>query len=91
MTTGFAGMASERTVLTMLNSDIIEATGAEMERKIGGEWKHQIMILGMSSVHINFDLDGKEYVLRLYEVAEGHDWSEFVNDHLPPIGGDHNG
>ena len=63
----------------MLKSDIIEVCGSVIERKIGGEWKHEVGIFGMSSVHVNFEIDGKEYVLVLHEVTEGHDFSEYLN------------
>lgn len=69
----------------MLRSDIIDVVGSTIETKIGGEWKHEVGILGCSSVHVNFEIDNREYVLRLYEVEDGHDFSEFVGDHLPPI------
>lgn len=71
----------------MYNSDIMDVVGSIIEKKIGGEWKHEVCILGCSSVHVNFEIDNKEYVLRLYEVKDGHDFSEFVVDNLPPIGG----
>lgn len=70
----------------MLKSDIIEVIGATIERKIGGEWKHEVGILGCSSVHVNFVVDEKEYVIVLHEITEGHDFSEYVSFHLPPIG-----
>ena len=62
----------------MLDSDIIEVCGTTIERKIGGEWRHEVLILGMSSRHVNFDIDGKEYVMVLHEVKEGHNFSEFI-------------
>lgn len=71
----------------MYRSDIIDVVGSIIEKKIGDEWKHEVCILGCSSVHINFEIDNREYVLRLYEVKDGHNFSEFIADHLPPIGG----
>lgn len=62
----------------MLNSDIIEVCGSTIERKIGGEWKHEVDIYGLSSRHVNFVIDGKEYVLVLYQVEDGHNFSEYV-------------
>ena len=62
----------------MLNSDIVEVCGSVIERKIGAEWRHEVAILGMSSIHVNFEIDGKEYVLVLHEITEGHDFSEFL-------------
>ena len=55
----------------MLKSDIIEVLGCEIERKIGGEWKHEVNILGVSSVHLNFEIDEKEFVLVVYKIEEG--------------------
>jgi hypothetical protein len=71
----------------MYNSDIVDVVGSIIEKKIGGEWKHEVYILGCSSVHVNFVIDNREYVLRLYEVKDGHNFSEYVADHLPPMGG----
>ena len=63
----------------MLQSDIIDTVGAvAIEQKIGGEWKHEVCILGESSRHLNFQVDGKEYVAVFTEVTDGHDWSEYV-------------
>ncbi len=65
-------------VKKMKNSDIIEGIGGFVERQYGEEWKHDVGIYGGSSKHLNFVIDGKEYVPVLHEVAEGHDWSEYV-------------
>ena len=62
----------------MRNSDIVEVCGATIERKIGGEWRHEVSILGMSSGYVNFVIDGKEYVMVLHEVTEGLHFSEFL-------------
>lgn len=62
----------------MLKSDIIEAIGTAIERKIGGEWKHEVVILGMSADFINVEIDQKEYVLKLNEVEDGHNFSEYL-------------
>ena len=40
------------------------------------EWKHEGCILGWSSEHINFEIDGKEYTAQLKEVKDGSHWSE---------------
>ena len=63
----------------MLKSDIIETIAFDMERHIGGEWKHEIKLYGYSAKHLNFDIDGKEYVLVLHEVEGGHCWVEYVD------------
>ena len=38
-----------------------------------------VEIFGCSSNHINFEVDGKEYVLTLHEVKEGEHWSEYAH------------
>ena len=60
----------------MKTVDIIEMLLCAIEEKLGKEWKHEVIIDGCSSNHINFDVDGKEYVLRIYEVKKGEHWSE---------------
>ena len=60
----------------MKTVDIIEMLLRAIEEKLGKEWKHEVIIHGCSSNHINFDVDGEEYVLRIYEVKEGEHWSE---------------
>lgn len=62
----------------MLKSDIIDVFANTIERKIGGEWKHEVQILGGSSSHVNFEIDGKEYVIVIHEVKDGHDFSEYI-------------
>ena len=63
----------------MLKSDIMETIAIHIERHIGGEWKHEINLFGYSSRHLNVEIDGKEYVLVLHEVEDGHHWSEYVD------------
>ena len=62
----------------MQKSDIMETIGCDIERHIGGEWKHEVGIFGCSSQHLNFEIDGTEYCLVLHEVGEGHDFSEYL-------------
>lgn len=63
----------------MLNSDICESLAVlGIERVFYAEWKHEGYIQGCSSQHINFMLDGKEYVFVLHEVTDGHNFSEFL-------------
>lgn len=62
----------------MLKSDIIDVCGTAIERKIGGEWKHEVGIFGTSDRHVNFEIDGREYVLVLHEVKDGHCFSEYT-------------
>lgn len=63
----------------MYKSDIIDVVGCAIEQKIGDEWKHEVGILGESCIHINFEIDNKEYVLVLHEITDGHDFSEFLH------------
>lgn len=60
----------------MKNVDIMEAFVSAIEEKIFQEWRHEGFIGGWSSEHINFEIDGKEYVLRIREMREGEHWSE---------------
>lgn len=62
----------------MQNSDIIETCGCLMEEKIGGEWKHEVAMYGMSSCHLNFMIDGKEYVLVLHEIKDGEHFDKYL-------------
>ena len=60
----------------MKSVDIMEAFVSAIEEKIFQEWRHEGFIGGWSSEHINFEIDGKEYVLRIREMKEGEHWSE---------------
>lgn len=60
----------------MKQADIMEAFVNAIEEKIFKEWKHEGFICGWSSEHINFEVDDKEYVLRIDEVQEGEHWCE---------------
>jgi hypothetical protein len=63
----------------MRSSDICEGIAVRaIENVFFGEWKHEGVICGCSYRHINFEIDGKEYVLVLHEVTEGHHFSEFL-------------
>lgn len=64
----------------MIKSDILESIACFMECHFGGDWKHEVEIMGSSSRHLNFMIDGKEYVLVLHEVTDGHCWCEYVMD-----------
>lgn len=65
----------------MLTSDICDCVAVRgIERVIYSEWKHEGGILGTSSLHINFEVDGKEYIFVLHEVTEGHHFSEFLGE-----------
>ena len=60
----------------MKTVDIMEMLTDAIDKKIFGEWKHEGFICGNSSEHINFEIDGKEYVLRIKEVKDGEHWSD---------------
>ena len=60
----------------MKTCDIMEVFVAAVEDKIFSAWKHEGFIGGWTSDSANFDIDGKEYVLKLREVKDGEHWSE---------------
>ena len=62
----------------MKTVDIMEALTTSIEEKIFKEWRHEGFIGGFTSSYINAEIDGKEYVLVLREVADGHCFSEFT-------------
>lgn len=59
---------------------IMEAVCNSIHDKILDEWKHEGHVCGLSSEHINFEIDDKEYVLILKEVKEGEHWNGKVGD-----------
>ena len=59
----------------MKTVDIVESFVVAIEEKIIKEWRHEGFICGWSSEHINFELDGKEYVVHIREIKEGEHWS----------------
>ena len=60
----------------MKQCDIMETIATDIENKFFKEWKHEGFIEGCSSEHINFDVDGKEYVLLIREICDGEHFSE---------------
>ena len=60
----------------MKEVDIMEMLVNAIEEKLFKEWKHEGVIEGFSSDHINFDVDGKEYVLLIREIHEGEHFSQ---------------
>lgn len=60
----------------MKTVDIMEMLTNAIQDTIFEKWKHEGFICGFSSEHINFEIDNKEYVLNIKEVADGHHWSE---------------
>ena len=66
----------------MLDIDIMEALTISIEEKIFKDWRHQGFIDSFTSSYINMEIDGKEYVLVLHEVQDGHYFSEFTKEVL---------
>ena len=62
----------------MRASDIMEALVMAVEETIQKQWRHDVVIEGWSSAHINVEIDGKEYVLVLNEVPDGSSFCEFL-------------
>lgn len=60
----------------MKSVDIMEMLTNAIDKTIFGDWKHEGFIGGFTSEHINFEIDGREYVLKLSEVKDGEHWSE---------------
>lgn len=60
----------------MKTVDIMEMLTNDIDKIIFGEQKHEGFICGNSSEHINFEIDGREYVLKISEVKDGEHWSE---------------
>ena len=60
----------------MKKCDIMEAFVAAVENVILKEWRHEGLIGGWTSDGANFEIDGKEYYLKLKEVSDGEHWSE---------------
>ena len=56
--------------------DIMEMLTNAIDKTIFGEWKHEGFIGGFTSEHIDFEVDGREYVLKISEVKDGEHWSE---------------
>ena len=60
----------------MKSVDIMESITNHIEDKFFKEWKHEGFIGMFTSEDINFEVDGKEYVLKIHEVKDGEHWSE---------------
>lgn len=56
--------------------DIMEMLTNAIDKTIFGEWKHEGFVGGFTSENINFEIDGKEYVLRISEVKYEDHWIE---------------
>jgi hypothetical protein len=60
----------------MKTVDIMEMLTNAIDKTIFRDWKHEGFIGGFTSEDINFEVDGKEYVLKIHEVKDGEHWSE---------------
>ena len=60
----------------MKSVDIIEVLVDAVEETIFKEWRHEGFIGGFTSDGANFEIDEKEYYLKLREVHDGEHWSE---------------
>lgn len=60
----------------MKTADIMETMVEAIESQIIGKWRHEGFIGGWNSEQINFEIDGKEYILRIIEVKDGEHWCE---------------
>ena len=70
----------------MKQEHILEALVNAIDEKIFKEWKHEGFIGGCSSEHIDVEIDGKEYVLRIDEVEEGEHWVEKIGNDVLCVG-----
>lgn len=61
----------------MKTANIMEALVSAITDKIFEEWKHEGGIYGWSSEYINFEIDGKEYMVAIREVEEGKEWCQY--------------
>ena len=52
----------------MKDADIMEVFVSAIETKVFSEWKHEGFIGGFTSETANFEIDGKEYTLKLFSV-----------------------
>lgn len=60
----------------MKDADIMEVFVSAIETKVFSEWRHEGFIGGFTSETANFEIDGKEYTLKLFPVSNGEHWSE---------------
>lgn len=64
----------------MKTVDIVDVFVSAIENTIMKTWRHEGWIGGCSSEHINFEIDGKEYVCVVREVKDGEHWTEAICD-----------
>lgn len=60
----------------MKTVDIMGAFVETIENQIFDAWKHEGFIGGWTSEHINFEVDGKEYVVNIQEITNHSHWSQ---------------
>lgn len=60
----------------MKSVDIMEVIISSIENIVLEKWKHEGFIGGWTSDSANFEIDGKEYALKLFEVSDGQHFSE---------------
>lgn len=60
----------------MKTVDIMEVLTNTIDETILQKRKHEGFIGGFTSEYIDFEVDGKEYVLRICEVKDGEHWYE---------------
>lgn len=60
----------------MKSVDIMEMIANAIDKTIFGAWKHEGFIGGFTSEHIDFEVDGREYVLKIVEIKDGEHWSD---------------
>ena len=60
----------------MRTDDIMSVIASGIEKTILKEMMHEGGVFGNSNIHINFEIDDREYVLLLREIGYGEHWSE---------------
>ena len=64
----------------MITANMIDAFIDGIESKIIREWRHDGGVYGCSSGHIDFVIDGKEYILLIREVKDEEIWAMAGNN-----------
>lgn len=60
----------------MRTDDIMSVIAKGIETTILKDMMHEGGVFGNSNVHVNFEIDDREYVLLLREIGDGEHWSE---------------
>lgn len=66
---------NKRTVTENEKCRHMEALTSSIDETIFKKWKHEGFVGVFSSEYANFEIDGKEYILRLIEVRNEDHWS----------------